>query len=164
MNAAHHGISRREHGFTLIEVLIAVTVMSFGVAATLRVFGSAGRTTLSAQAQEVAVQQGQAELERLAALAYGQLALTGSPMQSTDPVHPGYKVSGTSFSVRAGLSEPLVLAAGPGATPKVEPGPQTFAVGTAGGTITGKLYRYVTWRDESCPLSLCDGGENSKRL
>jgi prepilin-type N-terminal cleavage/methylation domain-containing protein len=162
MNAAHHG--KYEHGFTLIEVLIAVTVLSIGVGATMRVFGAAGRTTLSAQAQHVAVQHGQAELERLGTLAYGELALTGNPMQSSDPLHPGYKVSGTSFAVRAGLSEPLVLVAGAGATPKVEPGPQTFAVGTAGGTITGKLYRYVTWRDETCPLSLCEGGENTKRL
>ncbi len=156
--------SRSEAGFTLIEVLIAVTVMSFGVAATMRVFGSAGRTTLSAQAQQVAVQQAQAEIERLSSLAYGELALTESPQSSSDPLHPGAKVSGASFTVRAGLSEPLVLAAGAGASPRVEPGAQTFAVGTAGGTITGKLYRYVSWRDETCPLSLCEGGENTKRL
>ena len=156
--------SRDEAGFTLIEVLIAVTVMSFGVAATMKVFGSADRTALSAQAQHVAVQQAQAELERLSTLAYGELALTSSPVSSSDPLHPGSKVSGTSFTVRSGLSEPFVLTAGEGATPRVEPGPQTFAVGTAGGTITGKLYRYVSWRDETCPLSLCDGGENTKRL
>ena len=156
--------SRDEAGFTLIEVLIAVAVMSFGVAATMKVFGSADRTALSAQAQHVAVQQAQAELERLSTLAYGELALTSSPASSSDPLHPGSKVSGTSFTVRSGFSEPLVLTAGEGASPRVEPGPQTFAVGTAGGTITGKLYRYVSWRDETCPLSLCDGGENTKRL
>jgi prepilin-type N-terminal cleavage/methylation domain-containing protein len=155
---------KNERGFTLIEVLLAVTIMSIGVAATIRAFAAAGRTTNSAQAQHVAVQQGQAELERLATLAYGELALTASPAQSSDPNHPGSKVSGTSFTVRPGLSEPLVMSAGQGAAPHVEPGPQTFAVGSAGGTVTGKLYRYVTWRDETCPLSLCEGGENTKRL
>src|SRR5688572_11484161 len=97
--------SHSEAGFTLIEVLIAVTVMSFGVAATMKVFGSANRTTLSAQAQQVAVQQAQAELERLSTLAYGELALTQSPFSSSDPMDPGVKVSGTSFTVRAGLTE-----------------------------------------------------------
>jgi prepilin-type N-terminal cleavage/methylation domain-containing protein len=158
-----HG-ARGEDGFTLIEVLIAVAIMSFGVAATMRVFGAAGRTTVRAQQHEIAVQQAQAELDRLGALSYGELALMSAPVASSDPTHPGSKVSGSTFAVRTDLSEALVLAPGPGATAKVEPGPQAFAVGTAGGTTLGKLYRYVTWRDESCPLNLCDGAQNTKRL
>ena len=107
---------RREEGFTLIEILIAVTLMSVGVAATMRVFGAAGRTTVRAQQQQVAVQQAQAEVDRLAALPYDELALTSAPLSSSDPLDPGYKVSGGNFAVRSDLSEPLVLAPGPGAT------------------------------------------------
>jgi prepilin-type N-terminal cleavage/methylation domain-containing protein len=156
--------SRYEDGFTLIEVLIAVAVMSVGVAATMRVFGAAGRTTLRAQQHEVAVQQAQAEADRLAALPYGEIALTSAPPASSDPTNPGYKVSGGTFAVRSDLSEALVLTPGAGASPRVEPGPETFAVGNAGATTTGKLYRYVTWRDENCPLNLCEGQQNTKRL
>jgi len=130
----------------------------------MRVFGAAGRTTVRAQQHEVGVQQAQAELDRLAALAYGELALTSTPPSSSDPKNPGNRVSGGNFAVRGDLSEALVMAAEPGNTPKVEPGPQPFAVGTAGATITGSLYRYVTWRDESCPLNLCDGAQNTKRV
>jgi len=155
---------RNESGFTLIEVLIAALVMSVGVAATMRVFGASGRTTLRAQAQQVAVQQAQGELERIATVPYPELALTASAPSSSDPHNPGYRVSGTSFTVRAGLSEPLVTTPGQGATASVEPGPEAFAVGTGGATITGKIYRYVSWRDEDCPLSLCEGGENTKRV
>src|SRR6185503_10746390 len=155
---------RRDEGFTLVEVLIAVVVMSFGVAATMRVFGAAGRTTVRAQQHEVGVQRAQAELDRLAALAYGELALTSTPPSSSDPKNPGNRVSGGNFAVRGDLSEALVMAAEPGNTAKVEPGPQPFAVGPAGATITGSLYRYVTWRDESCPLNLCDGAQNTKRV
>lgn len=155
---------RSDAGFTLIEVLIAVTVMSIGVAATMRAFGAAGRTTLSAQAQQVAVQQAQAELERISTLPYGELAMTAAPPSSSDPRDPGYQVSGSLFSVRAGLSEPLVMTASEGSVARVEPGPEPFAVGTGGGTITGHVYRYVSWRDESCPLSLCEGDENTKRV
>ena len=77
---------------------------------------------------------------------------------------PGYKVSGSNFAVRSDLSEALVLAPGPGATAKVEPGPEEFAVGTGGATIVGALHRYVTWRNESCPLLLCEGEQNTKRV
>ena len=155
---------RREDGFTLIEVLIAVAVMSVGVAATMRVFGAAGRTTLRAQQHEVAVHRAQAEVDRLAALRYGELALTSAPLFSSDPKHPGYKVSGTSFTVRSDLTEELVLAPAAGATAKVETGPEPFAVGIDGATATGNIHRYVTWRDESCPLNLCDGAQNTKRV
>ena len=37
---------RGEHGFTLIEIMVAMALMSVGVAATLGVFGSSGRTAL----------------------------------------------------------------------------------------------------------------------
>jgi prepilin-type N-terminal cleavage/methylation domain-containing protein len=155
---------RREDGFTLIEVLIAVAVMSVGVAATMRVFGAAGRTTLRAQQHEVGIHRAQAEVDRLTALSYGELALTSAPLYSSDPNDPGYKVSGTSFTVRSDLTEELVLAPAAGATAKVDPGPEPFAVGMNGATATGNIHRYVTWRAESCPLNLCDGAQNTKRV
>ena len=37
--------------------------------------------------------QAQAEVDRLAALPYGELALTSAPLSSSDPQDPGYKVS-----------------------------------------------------------------------
>ena len=126
---------RREEGFTLIEILIAVTLMSVGVAATMRVFGAAGRTTVRAQQQQVAVQQAQAEVDRLAALPYGELALTSAPPSSSNPLDPGHKVSGSNFAVRSDLTEALVLAPGPGATAEVEPG-------------AGRFRRRHRWRDD----------------
>jgi type II secretory pathway pseudopilin PulG len=155
---------RHESGFTVIEVVVAVMVMSVGIAATMRVFGGADRATLRAQSHQVAVQQAQAELERLTALPYGELALTAMPASSSDPRHPGFKVSGNSFAVRNGLGETFVTSPGEGAAASVPPGPDTFAVGIGGATVTGSIYRYVTWRDETCPLSLCEGGENTKRV
>ena len=118
-----------ERGFTLIELLIAMALTAVGVAATLGVFGAAGRTTVISQNTEVGAQQAQAELDRLSKLKYGELALTSTPVNSTNVKNPNYRVSGTNFNVRTGLTEALVTTAGDGATAKVDPGPTNFAVG-----------------------------------
>src|SRR5687767_10534340 len=138
-----------ERGFTLVELLVAMALTAIGVAATLGVFGASGRTTVISQNTEVGAQQAQAELDRLSRLKYGELALTSSPVNSTNPKNPNYRVSGSNFDVRSGLTEPLVTTAGDGATAKVDPGPSSFAVGQGGSTISGRIYRYVTWRDEN---------------
>ena len=44
---------------------MAVTLMAFGIAATLSVFGGSGRTALAAQRASIASHQGQEELDRL---------------------------------------------------------------------------------------------------
>jgi prepilin-type N-terminal cleavage/methylation domain-containing protein len=155
---------RAEHGFTMVEVLAAVAVISVGVAATLKIFGASDRAELRSVRTEVAVQQGQAEIDRMQRLSYGQLALTAAPVGSTDPREPGSHVEGTSLRVRSDLTEPFVMTAGSGFTAQVDPTPKDFSVGLGGATVNGHLYRYVTWRDEPCPLALCPGGENTKRL
>jgi prepilin-type N-terminal cleavage/methylation domain-containing protein len=155
---------RDERGFSLVELLIAMVLTAVGIAATLGVFGAAGRTTVISQNTEVGAQQAQAELDRLSKLRYGELALTSTPVNSTNVKNPNYRVSGTNFNVRTGLTEPLVTTAGDGATAKVDPGPTTFSVGQGGSTITGRIHRYVTWRDENCPATICDGAQNTKRV
>lgn len=153
-----------EQAFTLVELLIAMALTAVGVAATLGVFGASGRTTVISQNTEVGAQQAQAELDRLSKLRYGELAMTSTPSNSTDPKNPNSRVSGSNFTIKAGLAEPFVTTAGDGSTAKVDPGPTNFAVGQNGSTITGKIYRYVTWRDENCPATICDGAQNTKRV
>jgi prepilin-type N-terminal cleavage/methylation domain-containing protein len=153
-----------DRGFSLVELLIAMALTAVGVAATLGVFGASGRTTVISQNSEVGAQQAQAELDRLSKLRYGELALTSTPTASTNPKNPNYRVTGSSFNVRTGLTEALVTTPGDQAVAKVDPGPSDFAVGQNGSTITGKLYRYVTWRDENCPTTICDGTQNTKRV
>src|SRR5205823_2332401 len=59
---------------------------------------------------------------------------------------------------------PLVMTPAAGQAAAVQPGPQAFTVGLSQTPITGRIYRYVSWRDEVCPFSLCDGTQNTKRL
>jgi prepilin-type N-terminal cleavage/methylation domain-containing protein len=160
----HRPSPASESGFSLIELLLAVALSAVGVAATIGVFGASNRTTLAAQQGQVGAQQAQAEIDRLSKLRYGQLALTSTPTNSTDPKNPNNRVSGGNLTVRSGLTEALVTTAGEGETAQVDPGPDNFAVGSGGSTITGKIYRYVSWRDENCPATICDGTENTKRV
>jgi prepilin-type N-terminal cleavage/methylation domain-containing protein len=157
---------RAQGGFTLIEVLIAMGLMAVGITATLGVFGGAGRTTLAAQRSSAATQQAQGALDRLSKMKYETLGLVSTPAASSNPLNPGSRVSGTTFVVRTGLTESFVLSTDTGQSgAAVDPAPQSFAVGSGSSAITGKVYRYVTWRDETCSAtSACDGTQNSKRL
>ena len=153
-----------ESGFTLVEVLTAVALISIGVAATLKIFGAADSSVLRSQRTEVAVQQAQAELDRLRTLPYGQLAMKAQPPSSSDPYDPGSRAEGGSLRIRPDLSEPFVMTPSDGQAASVDITPKDFAVGLEGATITGHLFAYVTWRDENCPFELCPGTENTKRL
>ena len=155
---------RSERGFTLIEVLAAVALISIGVAATLKIFGAAGHSVLRSERTDVGVQQAQAELDRLRTLPYGELAMKAAPSSSSDPYDPGSRVADGSLRVRPDLSEPFVMTPADGEAAMVDATPKDFATGLGGATITGHLYRYVTWRDENCPFALCPGNQNTKRV
>jgi prepilin-type N-terminal cleavage/methylation domain-containing protein len=156
---------RSESGFTLIEVLLAVTLMAVGIAATVNVYGGSSRSALAAQRSGVASHQAQKELDRLSKLDYDTIGLTSTPASSTNPLDPGSRVSGTSFTVRSGLTETFVLSTDTGQSDaSISPTPTSFAVGVSGETITGSIYRYVTWRDENCASGICDGSQNTKRI
>ena len=152
-----HCDARREDGFTLIEVLIAVTLMSVGVAATMRVFGAAGRTTVRAQQQQVAVQQAQAELDRLAALRYGELALTSAPMSSSDPLDPGDKVSGRTSRCAPTSPNPWCSSLAPAPRRASNPARTTFAVGTGGGTTAAASTATSPGETRTARCCLCEG-------
>jgi prepilin-type N-terminal cleavage/methylation domain-containing protein len=156
---------RSEHGYTLVEIMIAMALMSVGVAATLRVFGSSGRTAQAAQRDNVATQKAQAAVDLLGTTPYNKLGLTSTPASSSDPVNPGYRVNGSTLAVKSGLTETFVLPSDPGqAGAAVSPAAEAFTVGSGTSAITGHIYRYVTWRDENCPTGICDGSRNTKRV
>src|SRR5205823_11913242 len=150
--------SGSEQGFTLIEVLIAMTLVAVGISATLSVFGASGRTTVQAQRTDVASEQAQGALDLLSKMDYSKLGLTATPTTSTNALNPNNRVSGTTLTINSALTESFVLSSDTDqSAATVDPTPTTFAVGTADGTVTGKIYRYITWRDENCPSGICDG-------
>jgi hypothetical protein len=153
-----------EQGLTLIEVVVTAAVLMIGMLGTFSAFTGAKHTTLAAQHREVAVHQAQREIEKLTTRPYAELKLTAEPQSSSDPSDPGSRVIGTAFKARPDLVEPLVLPSDPGPTGSVSPGPEPFSVAAGNSVVHGKVYRYVTWRDEHCTPEACDGSQNTKRV
>jgi prepilin-type N-terminal cleavage/methylation domain-containing protein len=166
---------RGQQGFTLIEMLVAMFVLAIGIIATMNVFTSSKAISVVAQRYEVGVHQAQREMERLRSLPYSELGLTSQPAVadrlSADPNKVGY-FNGATFTVKssagaqAAVSETLVLPA-TNATGAVNPAPTPFTL--AGGGVSGKVYRYITWRPEDCGNDgagqpLCPGNQDTKRI
>lgn len=171
----------QEHGFTLVEMLVAVLLLSIGIVTTIGVFTSSKKLSLSAQRHEIAIHQGQRAIEYMRSVPYDDLGLSSAPAVAnrleTDTNRIGYfngvsTTDGSLFTARSlagvnpAVSEHFVLT-DTEPTALVNPTPQAFSVGTA--NISGKVYRYVTWRDEDCGVNasaaqICPGYQDTKRI
>ncbi|KKL17068.1 hypothetical protein LCGC14_2489280, partial [marine sediment metagenome] len=87
----------------LIEVLVAIAVLTIGIVATFGVFTSSKRTTMVAQRHEVGLHMAQRAMESLRTLKYADLKLTGTALDAGHADHP---LSGDNLSllVREGCS------------------------------------------------------------
>ncbi len=161
---------RDEAGFTLVEALVAAIVVAIGILGTAAVMTSADTTSLDAELQQIATNQGEKALEQMRGLDYSELGHTSTPVLPSG--EPG--LSGNSYqSPDSPTSEQLVSAAnaesadtkyaadcvtedsGGSSTScfKITPALQSkaFTVAQADGrTVTGHIYTLVTWHDEEC--------------
>jgi len=160
-----------QNGFTIIEVLIAALILVIGAIATFNVLISATRSTQRAKASQVALDRAQQELEALRSLSDEELALTSTPGHSTEEESPEYRVLNGKFALKGGSVpseyKQLVVNGGvrypEGEVEKgvVSPGPTSFT----SGDVSGKVYRYVVWRnDASCSSEICPGEQDYKQI
>jgi hypothetical protein len=142
---------------TVIEVVVAASLVIVGGLAVLGVVDAATRNNFRAQQTQVLNDRLQSEMEKVKQLPYGQIALTAAPTSSADSANPNSRVSGTTFALSAGGANPQALAYNGGASHDqgqtlvsggtVSPGPTPFQT----GNVSGNVYRYVTWQqDSSC--------------
>jgi type II secretory pathway pseudopilin PulG len=161
----------------MIELLVAIVVITLSLLAVLAGLDINNRGARSNQLQAQMIAVAQQEIEKVESYAsssgFSSIALTSTPPHESsgvtdnrthNPIDPNYWVSGTNLLIKSSYSddtsttlasEPLVVAAG-GA---VAPGP---SVVTSGGQ-TFQVYRYVTYRQESCLVTACPQGA-SKRI
>lgn len=152
--------SRKEGGFTIVEVLVAILILVMGALATFGLLTDAIRNTQRAKGTQVALDRAQQEIEALRSLPYKQLALTATPTAETNRLSPNYRVLAGTFAL---VREPpssyanMFVNAVEG---KVLPGPEPFS----SGDVSGKIYRYVVWRkDEKCGTA-CSSGQDFKQV
>ncbi len=156
-------------GFTLIEVVIAIFLLMLGSLTILSLVDASARNNYRVEQSQVAVNQLEAELERIKQLPYNEVALTSAPASSGDPDQPASRVSGAQFALERDGTDlrPLVVN---GST--LEEG-GTVSGGTLSATptpfrsgdIAGTISRYVVWvNDTRCPDSVCPGSQDIKRV
>lgn len=164
----------QEEGFTIVEVLVAIFIVSIAAMVTFSLMTTATRNAARAKANQVAVEFAEQELERLRSEPDERLAMTGVPSPSTNPKNPNYRINKNEFALsREPIGEygELVRVGG-----KIE-GEGTseeggyISEGTVApvesfesGDVKGKVYRYVVWRnDEACGAS-CPTQQDYKQI
>ena len=164
-------LANREEGFTIVEVLIAALILVAGAIATFGVLASATVDNQRAKATQVALDKAQQEMEKLRSLSDEELALTAAPAHSSEEANPSYRVNGGKFALkRASVPteyKEMVVNGGvryPSETIEdgvVSTGPTSFT----SGDVSGKVYRYIVWRnDTSCASETCPGEQDYKQI
>lgn len=162
-----------ERGFTLIELMSAVFVLSIGVISLITTFDNSRGLISFSEQKETAIHAAEQELERLQGLTYAQVALSGNPPAGSAVTDLGYYASPSPWyrwdQDRApaeanptprcsSAGEPVtncervvVDATTPGqVTPSVT---QVTTQKPGGGPrLTLHLQRFVTWVDDNCAV------------
>jgi hypothetical protein len=158
----------------MAEVMVAMLILALGAMAVLNLISAEAHSSYRNEQTQVVSDRLQQEMERITALPYAKIALTGLPAASADPSNPAARVQGVNFAVnRDGTgAAPLVYDGsalyGGGSIcdsthecGAVDPTPTHFSSGNVGGTI----YRYVVWQnDPTCSDTACPGSQDLKRV
>lgn len=159
----------REGGFTIVEVLVSTLILTIGALTTFGLLSTATKNSQRAKATQVALDRAQQEMEVLRSFSNKQLAMTATPAASADSLNPNYRVSAGTFALirepRSSYANMVVNGGalyGGGAVEGgiVNPGPTSFG----SGDVSGKIYRYVVWRnDDKCGAG-CPGEQDFKQI
>jgi hypothetical protein len=162
----------REDGLTIVEVLVAAVVLIAGSAATFGVLRTAILNNERAKATQVALDRAQQEMEVLRSLPHSELALTEPPPHFGNPMSPNFRVNeskGTFALTRDPAEEPsppyMVVERGSlygggfvaGGVVKPQ---ESFS----SGDVSGQVYRYVVWRDDTSCGASCPGTQDYKQI
>ncbi|KKL82702.1 hypothetical protein LCGC14_1982150, partial [marine sediment metagenome] len=171
-----------EHGFILAEVMVAAMVLTIGILATLQGFNSSQRLTVVAQRHAVAVHVAEREMEKMRTVEFWELWMADKIQETPDPeqhridpstgcvVVAGHSMCDADEFEAVAVPDPgeelewVAYSPLPSFLEKVDPGPEDFTVGYGDSAVTGKIYRYVTWRLEDCDPGFMSGCPGSSEL
>jgi prepilin-type N-terminal cleavage/methylation domain-containing protein len=150
-----------QQGFGLIEVIVAMVLMVIGVLSAFIAYESSQRGDERGERTAALAHHAQSEIERIEAMPYEQIGMKTVPTNSgsgkaTDPLN--YVVNspaGYKYDWSSSTSEPFVS----GGESKLEP---EVAWTEGSPERKGKLFTFVTWVSDSCPL--CAKSQDYKRV
>lgn len=155
---------RAEDGITIVEAMISAVILLIAMISGFLALESASEAAKTAERQAAAAAWGQREIEQMSAMDWAQLRMCGSaPTYQANQDDPRFFVSGANFKIMDDYRRPTgpTLAGIPngveemytgGTSNCVQPGPTPFT----SGNVTGNVYRFITWRDDSCLPTLPD--------
>jgi hypothetical protein len=151
---------RRDEGFTIVEILVAIMLLAVGVLSTIGVLVGTQKLSLVAEHQASISHRAQQELERLQSLSYAQLAMTAAPTRSTDASNPDFYVTAAgAFQYDrkdTSKTEPFATAA----AGTIGPAGQAWS----DGRLSGYIYDFVTWTTDPKCGPACPTTNDYKRI
>lgn len=155
---------RRQAGFTLIELVVVMALLSTGILAAGTVLASSTSFATASEARQAMAHRAQQEMERIGSLSYARVAhaslptaagaTAADPLFYFDPSAGSYRWDRTAAG--SGNAETMVSDAG-----------GTVAVGPTAwsdGRLRGRLYAFVTWVTDGRCGSSCPTSRNYKRV
>jgi prepilin-type N-terminal cleavage/methylation domain-containing protein len=144
----------KEDGFTLVELVVAMTLLAIVAVGFLTSVSLGFRTVAVARQRQTASEIATARLEHLRNVGYDQVANDEAPTHNADPTNPNYFVNGSNYDVTGnGDDETLIVDTVKGDVLVYEDPVQI-------GPTVMEIYQYVTWVDDPG----IPGDENYKRV
>jgi prepilin-type N-terminal cleavage/methylation domain-containing protein len=175
-SARRHRHGAREAGFTLIEVLIAMTILATGALSLVLTFDSSRRLTTDAELRDVAATVARGEIERLESLSWSNLALAAEPTKNPgattkDPTYyitecGSVKCYSWDSSHTSNYEKFVINKTTEDASANPKPWKETISTSNGSVRVEGSIYRFITWvNDEKCKATACTNTtEDYKRI
>jgi type II secretory pathway pseudopilin PulG len=174
----HRSRISHQHGFGIIETVIAAAVFLAFVGAAFALLLDSQKRTAGAERHEAAISLAQREVERMRQFGYADLGLTANPVAAaagadSNPDDPAEYVSGGNLLVRSNFRD-RGSAPPPGVPATGEPfvAPLTAGVTPAPTSMSSsgyqyEVHRFVTWVNLTCMVGAtdrCSGPRDGKRI
>ena len=138
----------REDGFTLFELLMAITVLAVGLVALVSSFDHSRDLVSVAEKTEVASHRAERELERILSMSYASVAHPSTPLASTDSADPASYVNGGNYQYDQGPTGPQSETLAVDGAGSISASASTWTDSET--RLTGQIQSFVTWTGDYC--------------